>query len=72
MENKLSIENNVVEDVIRDSFDILGEEVEFGVEEFINEIIDKEDYEDTKTSKIFKKAYEIYRAGFLSAYLLRK
>ena len=45
MENKLSIENNVVEDVIRDSFDILGEEVEFGVEEFINEIIDKEDDE---------------------------
>ena len=46
MENKLSIEKNVVEDVIRDSFDILGEEVEFGVEEFINEIIDKEDDED--------------------------
>lgn len=31
MKDKLSIENNVVEDVIHDSFVILGEEIEMGV-----------------------------------------
>lgn len=72
MENKLSIENNVVEDVIHESFNVLGEEIEFGVNDFINEFFEKEDDEGIKTTKIIKKAYEIYRAGFLSAYMLRK
>ena len=41
MENKLSIENNVVEDVIHESFNVLGEEIEFGVNDFINEFFEK-------------------------------
>ena len=51
MENKLSIENNVVEDVIHESFNVLGEEIEFGVNDFINEFFEKEDDEDIKTTK---------------------
>ncbi len=72
MKDKLSIENNVVEDVIHDSFVILGEEIEMGVEDFINEFTEVKADEDISVNKIMKKAYEIYRAGFLSAYMLRK
>ena len=70
--SKLSIEKNPIEDIIHDCFNVLGEEIEFGVDELIDEIMKKKDDEDVSVNKIMKKAYEIYRAGFLSAYLLRK
>ncbi len=72
MENKLSLKNDMVEEIIHNSFNILEEEIDFGVEEFINEFIEKNEDEDISVAKIMKKAYEIYRAGFLSAYMLRK
>ena len=72
MENKLSLKNDMVEEIIHNSFNILEEEIDFGVEEFINEFIEKNEDEDISVAKIMKQAYEIYRAGFLSGYMLRK
>ena len=72
MENKLSLKNDMVEEIIHNSFNILEEEIDVGVEEFIKEVIEKNEDEDISVAKIMKKAYEIYRAGFLSAYMLRK